>query len=508
MPASASEQARERRVKKALANPVFFGEYYLRPFDPNWSTALPEFSHDMLRFIVRVKRGVVMLPVEMLKTTLGTQLYGLWRTYRSRVFKEQFRGMLMAEEQGMAAANLSVISWHIENNELLAADFVDADGRPLVRPSEREEKWNEEAIVIERDHPSKDPTWQAKGIDGKGIHGRRLDLFIGDDMITPRNAHSPTLRKQALDTFDLQVKTRLTANAQAIMLGNFNDAKDLLSTLGRRRRWETFKMPSFHLPGQRTVPTDEKDFYDRELAIPQWPENWPYERLIEDYEETPQRFMRVHQLDEEAERGEKLKVDWINEITAAETPIDDSRFILFWDPAGGGETHDLDYHNVTITAEHGAFLDIIGSMDFRADLPTAIDRLAGYFDRFNRVGNGVFAIGLSKLMLDNVMREAVGMKRPDLLPFLTPIPMQGSKDERLESLGPTAQSGYLRIWTDALHALTSDPEDQDQELSFLDQWRGFNGARHDDKLDGAYGAVRTAGEFAGVEDQVYDLEAH
>lgn len=506
-PPPVEDEARRRRVRRALANPIFFGEFYMRPYDPNWSEPLPDFAHDMMRFIVKAKRGVVMLPVEMLKTTLGTQLYAVWLTVRAAVFNKQLRGMLFAEEAGLAAANLAVIAWHIENNEHIAADFQDDAGHPLVRPSEREEVWREDAIVIERAHPSKDPTWQAKGIDGKGIHGRRLDVVIGDDVITPRNAHSPTLRKQALDTFDLSVANRLVATGQAIMLGNFNDSKDLLSTLARRPRWQLFKMPSLHLPNQRTEPTPEEAFYDRELAIPQWPQNWPYERLIEEYEDTPQRFMRVHQLDEEAERGEKLKVDWLTEISPAQTPLDDSRFIMFLDPAGGGETHDLDFNNVTIAAEHGANLDIIGSMDFRSDLPTTIDRLGAYHDRFARVGKGVFAIGVSRQVLDNLVREAIGMKRPDLIPLLVPIPMQGSKTERLEGLGPSAQSGYLRIWTEALHALTSDEDDQGQELSFLDQWRGFDGARHDDKLDGAYGAVRTAQEFAGVQDVEYELEA-
>jgi hypothetical protein len=502
-------EARRRRVKRALINPIFFGEYYMRPYDPNWKEPLPEFAHEMLRFMVRTKRGVVILPVEFLKTTLGSQVYALWRTYRSRVLEQQLRGMLFSEEQGLAAANLAVLAWHIENNEHLAADFTDELGRPLVYPSEKEEVWREDAIVIERPHPSKDPTWQAKGLDGKGIHGRRLDLVIGDDVITPRNAHSPTLRKQALDTMDLQVATRLVADGQILMLGNFNDTRDLLSVLSRRARWKTFRRPSIHLPGQPHLAPDEADLYDPELAIPAWPQNWPIERLLEEYEDTPNRFLRVHLLDEEAERGEKLKVDWINEITPLDTPLEDSRIIMFLDPAGGGETHDLDYNNVTIAAEHsdGANLDIIGSMDFRADLPTTIDRLGAYHDRFNRVGRGVFAIGVSKAMLDTKVREAITMKRPDLAALLTPIAMQGSKTERLETLGPSSQSGYLRIESEALDALTSDPQDQGQELSFREQWRGFDGARHDDKLDGAYGVVRTAQEFAGVEDIEVELEA-
>ena len=61
---------RADRVAKALANPIFFGEMYVRPYDEGWVAALPEFAHEMASFALRVRRGVVILPPEFLKTTI------------------------------------------------------------------------------------------------------------------------------------------------------------------------------------------------------------------------------------------------------------------------------------------------------------------------------------------------------------------------------------------------------------------------------------------------------
>jgi hypothetical protein len=101
------------------------------------------------------------------------------------------RGMLASEEEGLAASNLGVVAWHIENNEFLARDFVDGQGNPyrLPRP-------HRGVLALRRHHrqppgASKDPTWQAKGLDSKGVQGRRIDVLIADDLVTPKNSMSP-----------------------------------------------------------------------------------------------------------------------------------------------------------------------------------------------------------------------------------------------------------------------------------------------------------------------------
>ena len=498
---------RAERVKTALANPVAFGEIYFRPYDPNWRTTLPSFAHDMFKFAVNARRGVVVLPPEFLKTTLLSQVYPLWLTVRATLFGELLRGMLLSEEEGMAANNLSVISWHILHNEYLHADFSDEQGRPLIYPDPEEDTWRDDAIIVCRKGiTSRDPTWQAKGLDSKGIQGRRLDFLIGDDIITPRNAFSPAMRKRALDTWDLQIETRLVESGQALVCGNFNDSKDLLSTLSVREGYETFRRPSIHRPGRPDLPPHEHDMHDREKAIPTWPENWSYERLMRERRMKPQRFRRIHLLDSRAEQGDRLRVDWLHIIDPEETPLKYARYFMSLDPAPGGTGENLDFFNISVGALHGDHLDLVQSFDVRCPIPRQMELVGLFHDRYQRLGSGVIAIGGAKIAMDRYMRGALSAHRPDLNAKVVEISVPGQKEERLEALGPYAQTGWLRVWEPVARSLTADAEDQYQELSFIDQWRDFPHGTHDDRLDGLDVLIRTAREFSMVGNVDFDLE--
>ena len=496
---------RRKRVTRALANPIFFCEAYFRPYDRAWSEGgpMPRFAREMLAFAVANPKAVVMLPPEFMKTTLLSQALPLWLTFDSVAHGRLLRGMLLCEEEAMAAGNLNVIAWHILNNERLLADFVDSQGRPLVRPDEQEQVWREDALIVARPGASKDPTWQAKGLDSKGIHGRRLDWVIGDDVITPRNASSPALRKRALDTMDLVVETRLVRDAHVVMAGNFNDPKDLLHTLAGRRGWRIYRRPSISAPGRPSVPAKERELHTGDLL---WPGNWDRERLLRIYEATPNRFRRIHLMDPRAEHGERLNVGWARFIDPSETPLRMAKFYMAIDPAPGGEGDDLDFFNITVAALHDLNLDIVESLDVRASLHKQAQLVGAVHDRYNRMGLGVQAIGCSKVAMDRYFQGALTIIRDDLRPKLVPISTPGSKEERLEALGPYAQSGWLRIWEPVWEAHTSGSDDRHQELSLMEQWRDFPYGTHDDKLDGLDVCIRVAREFSMVGDVEYDLE--
>lgn len=489
-------------MRRALANPAYFHAVYIAPYDPNWArddegntTAVPGFGQDMLRFAVRVERGVVMLPPEYLKTTLLSQSLPIWLTFRSAYFGTQLRGMLMSEEEGMAAANLSIVAWHIEHNERLLRDFCDDGGRPIVYPSPTENTWKEDALIVAREHPSRDPTWQAKGIDSKGVHGRRLDWFIGDDLVTPRNAESPTLRERAVRIFDMQVRTRLVAGAHALIAGNFNDPQDLLSQMSRRPRWEVFSRPSMHQPGRPDQPAKESQLATAPVL---WPGNWTRDRLLTEYSEAPNRFRRIHLFDPRAEWGERLNVGWVTVIDPDETPLPYCKFFIGIDPASGGEDDDLDFLNITVGALHDRHMDVVQSLSVRTPTPRQGQLVGTMHDAFARVGMGVVAIGVSKQTLDAYFRGAVVTARPDLAHKIVPVSAPGSKELRLEGLGPYAQTKWIRVWRTAWEERTSDPADQHQELTMMEEWRDFPFGAHDDRLDGLDLTIRVAQEFAMV----------
>lgn len=493
-----AEAARKKRVELALGNPALFGDVYLRPYDPGWTAPLPQVAREVCAFLVGVKRGVVFTPPEFLKTTvLGT--VSTWLTARYAAFDRlaELTGMFLSEEQALAERNLSTVAWHIENNALMRRDFVDTAGRPLLEPDVDEDKWTDSEIVVRRAGKVKDPTWVAKGLKAKGIQGARIRHLFGDDVITPASANSPAAQAEAERLWDEQITTRVLEAGQAVILGNFNNGRDALSRIARRSTYAVLRRPSLHMPGDRSKAPEDPTDPD---ALEQLPEKWPRSRLQREREEKPNRFKRIHLLDESADVGEKLKIAWLSIIPPEETPASAASWIIALDPAPGGEGDDLDFFNVTVAALHGdatdTHLDIAISHDHRSSIGDQAELVAAYHDRFDRLGNGVTAIGIAKVALDRYFGGALAIMRPDLRRKLVPITIgTASKAERLEALGPFAKSGWLRIWQPAATELNSAPDDRADELSFVEQWTDFPQLRHDDKLDGADVACRTAGEF-------------
>ena len=497
------ERARRDRVTRALANPVYFAEQYVRPYDPAWVTPMPFFGREMLAFALREPRAVVMLPPEFMKTTLLSQVLPLWLTIVSVTEEKMLRGMLMSEEEDMAKGNLATIKWHIENNERILTDFVDQQGRPIVAPSTTQPLWTETQIIVNRKGTSKDPTWQAKGLDSKGVHGRRLDWFIGDDVITPRNAHSPALRKTASDKIELEVETRLVRGAHMLLCGNFHDTKDLLHTMAQRPDWKLMRRVAIHKPGKPDVPARESEIDTADLL---WPENWDRERLKKIARSTPNRFRRIYLMDPRAEHGERLNTNLVELIDPAETPLKYGKFYIGIDPAPGGDGDDLDFFNITVGCSHELNLDVVESMNVRAPHQQAA-LVGAIHDRYQRLGMGVSAIGIAKVALDNYFKNTLQAVRPDLIPKIVPVSVGSTnKEVRLEALGVYAQSRWLRIWNTVWEKRTSGPADRHQELTLAEEWRDFPFGSHDDRLDGLDMMVRTAQEFSMVGDTEWSLE--
>jgi hypothetical protein len=494
---------KQKRVARALANPIYFGEVYVRPFDANWTAPLPKFAHEMLRFALSSRRGVIVLPPEYLKTTLVSQVLPLWLTIEHTVMGKLLRGMLLSEEEGMATQNLSVVAWHILHNDYIKADFSDDRGRPLVVPDEEEKTWRDDAIVVRRKGTSKDPTWQAKGIDSKGIQGRRLDWLIGDDLITPANAFSPARRESALRVWDMQITTRLVEDGRALVAGNFNDPHDLVSTLAARSAYTSFIRPAI---GHKDDPSRACDIGDPD-GVPLWEDNWPIDRLSREKLEKPNRFQRIFLLSATSEQGERLLVHWMRLIKPEETPLDECAFFMAIDPAPGGETEDLDFFNITIGASSKANLDIVESFNMRGDVTRQVALVGQFHDRFQRMGRGVTAIGGAKIAMDRYFRGALTIHRPDLEHKYVAVSVPGAKEERIEALGPYAQTGYVRCWDHVWTQQTADPEDRYQEMTLFEEWKSFPLGRHDDRLDGLDVLIRTAREFELLGDREYELTA-
>lgn len=493
---SATER-REKRVALAVANPVFFGETYIRPYDDNWSAALPEVPRQMLAFAMSTLRGVIMTPPEFLKTTTISQVYPLWLTYRYAQARKlaHLHGALMSELQELAERNLSVIAWHIENNPDLRRDFVDVHGRPLVEPDPEQDKWTDEEIIVRRSTPSKDPTWQAKGVKTT-IQGARLNHFIGDDLVTPGSAKSVAKQRDALQRWDTEVTTRLVAKGQALIAGNFNHPKDLLSTVAARSNYRVLRRPSLHVPGDpEEAPKDPRD-PDAVVALP---EKWPRLRILGELSEKPFQFPVIHLLRSATKGGTLLREAWVRRISVDEIPAHGRTILFSLDPAPGAEVDpDPSFFTITVgilTAKH---LDIVESYAARME-PTEQVELLSSMVATRRDEGHVGGIGISKVALDKYARGAFEVGDPSLRPLLHAHKVgEGSKVERLGQLGTYFKGGWARVTEDAWHAKTSGPDDREQETTLAEEWVSLPMQHHDDRLDGVDVLIREALDRGGA----------
>lgn len=486
-----SEQdARERRVALALASPAAFGEIYMRPFDDEWTGDLPLVCREMLLFAETTRRGVVICPPEFLKTTVISQVYPLWLTvvYAMRGQLALLHGALMSEYQDLAERNLSVVAWHIENNDLIARDFVDVHGRRLLEPDPEEDKWTDRAIVCRRPGASKDPTWQAAGINTQ-IQGARLRHLIGDDIVTPLSANSAAKQREAIRTWDQQATTRLVEGGQAIVAGNFNHSKDLVSTIANRPRYRVLRRPSLHKPG---IPWEAPDDPRDPDAVEAIPEKWPRRRLLEELSEKPASFPLIHLLRSSTAGGALLRDAWVTKIAMAEIPRLSRRYVFGLDPAPGAEVDpDPSFFTITVAILTPKHLDIIESYAARMEPTEQAELLADKVQAYERSGH-VAGIGISKIALDRYARGAFIVGAPHLRPLLHEHSIPGDKIERLAHLGPYFKSGWARVTEHAWLAQTADPDDRQQETSLAEEWTSLPLQRHDDRLDGVDLLIREA----------------
>lgn len=504
--AASGEEKRARRVSLAAWNPVFFGEYYVRPYDERWIGKLPRVACEQLGFAASVKRGVIITPPEFLTTTMISQLYPLWLTFRYAIAGQisKLTGMLLSEEQDLAERNLSVTAWHIEFNERLALDFCDSEGRPLIEPDPDEDKWTDSEIIVRRPSKSKDPTWQAKGLNSQGIQGARLMHLIGDDVVTPRSADSPAIQKKARRLWDMQVTTRVLEEGQALIGGNFNHPKDLLSSLAGRNSYKVYRRPSLHVKGKPdTPPADPRD----EKAIVQMPERWTRERLMADLAEKAAVFPAVHLLRAASEGGEDLKAAWVKTIALSDV-AKRPKWLIAIDPAPGAEVDpDPSFFALKVGALTPRHLQVVESIADRIGTTEQVELLTQkareIMQRVHRVGGSFMGIAVSKIALDRYFRGAVEVGNPDLRPLLHEVSIgQGSKSDRISGLGPYAKSGWLQIVEEAWTEQTASQDHRDQDESLREQWVNFPTQNHDDRLDALDVLIRAARDKGGGETRV------
>lgn len=488
---AAPVDSRAKRVGYALGNPAIFGETYMRPYDDEWTMPLPAVARDMLRFALRSKRGVLMMPPEFLKTTTISQLYPLWLTYYYAAAGKLslLHGALLSEYIDLARRNLSVVAWHIEHNELLRRDFVDVRGRPLVEPDPEEDKWTDDEIVVRRRGASKDPTWQAAGLNTQ-IQGARLRHLIGDDVVTPLHSASHAKQVEAIRVWDQQTTRRLIDEGQAIIAGNYNHPKDLLSTIAARDRWAVMKRPALHVPGN--IEEAPEDYRDPD-AVETLPEKWPKRRLYEEASDSPGTFPVVYLLRSSTSGAALLREHWVQRIDPSEIPEIGRVYLLSLDPAPGAEVDpDPSFFTITVAILTASHLDVIESFADRIPPTEQAEVLSAKVAHYRERGH-VGGIAVSKVALDRYAKGGFEIADPSLRPLLHAHSLpQGSKVERLGQLGSYFKSGWARVTEKAWNEKTAGPDHRQMETTLGEEWTTLPAQRHDDRLDGVDLVIRDA----------------
>lgn len=445
--------SREERRKWALLNPALFNEWYIRPFDKKWKTDTPDFHFLMLEFVLSHDRVVIHVPVEHAKSTLFSIGFPLWLTYKDR----NIRGAIISNTARQASGFMRRVMWHIANNPLLKEDFGTFE-EGGVEPSFKE-KWTEEQIIVKRDvwGQSKDPTWQAIGVEG-AIYGARLDVAILDDVIDLSNSLTDHTRRRVEDWFHEMLESRIVDGGQIIVLGTLQHEKDLLCSLSENPEYAYLRL----------------ECYDEENHVTLWPEVWPEKRVLRRKRSIGStRFRKQMQNDRRARTGNMLKTEWLNFYGPQhEVQLPPSEELIFYagvDPAitdsrEKAELEDLDFFVLTILGYHPATALVFGieQVRFRGTLPQQIDVLEEKYKQYR-----FKLVGIEANAYQKALAQAARLSKL-LIPVKTVTTSLG-KIPRMEVLASHFET--KRIWIPPTWN------------AFIDEWMDFPDGPHDDTLD-------------------------
>lgn len=224
---------------------------------------LKPFHLTLLHSVTTRRRALELFPAGHGKTTIISTINPILWVCRWPDVRMLIIGKNDIEAEGISR----VIQAEMTDNELLLQDFG-----PF-KPTD-EKPWSLERMeVANRRVRSKSPTLLIVGQRSKVILGTRTDITICDDVVTEENSASPTQRKKMRDWFDLAVKTGPEhQDSKLVVVGTRFDPHDLYADL---KELAEMHAVDWHV--------DEFDaILDEEKKLPLWPEQWPWDRLMEE----------------------------------------------------------------------------------------------------------------------------------------------------------------------------------------------------------------------------------
>ncbi len=170
------------------------------------------------------------------------------------------RVAVLCNTNARAADILRTIADAILNNPHVRAVFPHLLPGPL---------WSSTQIQVERSASMKDPSVSAFGIKS-GLLGQRCDLVVADDLLDSDNVATLALQESLIAWWRSTVETRLTKNAQVIVIGTPWTPTDLLAVLETGGAYRIAKFPILDpVTGKSTWPSqwDAKRIEERRDAL-------------------------------------------------------------------------------------------------------------------------------------------------------------------------------------------------------------------------------------------------
>ena len=463
-------ESKSREAQRARIDPLYFGERYVRPHDPRWTSDIQPFQRDMVLHLLEGSRfdpeilkkyprpaeakahsetvfKTLWIPIEHAKTTWMSIVIPLWIL----AIDQETMGTLIGNRQSDAMKSLGPIKWHIENNQLLRGEF------PELRPDEVA-GWSDQRIFVERKSRSKDPSIWTTGITGT-IQGARLDWVFGDDVQDRTRALSEIKNQADQEMWQEIIENRVVDGGICASYGTLQTGRDLTATLSRSEGYKHMHLSAVDKEGRYGEP-----------GSPLWMTQDRLDAALK--RQGTRRFARKYLNDATDEGGKLLKAELLHFVSHGQVPWERLIYFAGVDPATG-ETEVAEPDEYAIAwcgrAPDGRvyLLGTMGSPDWNiADGTRKLQEL--HTDKgFRRVA--VEGVSFSIAAKQDIWRN-------------TNVPAYRS---------PTAKSKELRFETMSAHFETKRVLVYeggpgifgDEDENFYDQWIDFNEGRHDDRLD-------------------------
>ncbi len=388
------------------------------------------------------------VPIEHAKTTWISVVIPLWIL----AVDQETKIALIGNRAEDAQKPMAVVKWHIENNQLLRADF------PELRPDFKA-GWSDERIFVERRDRSKDPSTQTSGITGT-IQGARMDVVLGDDVQNRKRALSDTMNHADQENWQEVIENRVVDGGICATYGTLQTARDLIATMSRSPGYRHLHLSAYDTDGR----------YGQKGA-PIW---MPRKRLkLARKRQGERRFARKYLNKSKDEGGKQLKAKWLHFAEYGDIPWNDLTYFAGVDPATGeAESSNPDEYVIAYGARdsrgYGYVLGVRGSSDWGLLEGTKQLELLNRERSFRRVA--VESVSFQVAAKQHIWAE-------------TGIPAYKSNTTKSKAVRFETMAGHFEIKRVVIFEKGEGIFGEDEDENFYDQWIDFPEGRHDDRLD-------------------------